>query len=252
MNYLYDGSYDGFLTCVFDSFERKDYEAKVFLKHDYVASIFDESMAIEVDFEKSSRVKKGLEKSLGKSEAHNCFRVFLAEDSETINVLFKLIQRIFKEGPQLLNNFGDATVLHYHQTLKKVNRERHRMQAFIRFQKTNDGMFFSLIEPDFNVLPILIRFFKNRYTDQNWLIYDVKRKYGMLYSDGNVEEVTLSEEKSTELNSQKSITLEADELYYQDMWKQYFKSTNIVQRKNMKLHLQHVPRRYWKYLIEKQ
>ena len=32
---------------------------------------------------------------------------------------------------------------------------------------------------------------------------------------------------------------------------EYFKSTNIKSRKNMKLHLQHVPKRYWKYLTEK-
>ena len=33
--------------------------------------------------------------------------------------------------------------------------------------------------------------------------------------------------------------------------KNYFKSTNIVARKNTKLHTQHVPKRYWKYLTEK-
>jgi len=252
MIYLYDGSYDGFLTCVFESFERRDFDSKIFIKGDYVTSIFDETKDVVVDNQKSLRVKVGLDKALGKTDAHNCYRVFLAEDAETINVLFKLIQRIFKEGPQLLNNFGDESVLHYHQMLKKVNRERHRMQAFIRFQKTTDGMFFALIEPDFNVLPLLIRFFKNRYTDQNWLIYDVKRKYGMLYNNGGVEEVMLSEEQSDELSTEKAIDLEDDESFYQDMWKQYFKSTNIVQRKNLKLHLRHVPKRYWKYLIEKQ
>ena len=38
---------------------------------------------------------------------------------------------------------------------------------------------------------------------------------------------------------------------YQVLWKSYFDSVNIPERKNMKLHLQHVPRRYWKYLSEK-
>ena len=36
------------------------------------------------------------------------------------------------------------------------------------------------------------------------------------------------------------------------MWKDYFDSTNIKERKNMKLHIRHVPKRYWKYLSEKQ
>lgn len=32
----------------------------------------------------------------------------------------------------------------------------------------------------------------------------------------------------------------------------HFKSTNITERKNTKLHVQHIPKRYWRYLTEKQ
>ena len=42
-----------------------------------------------------------------------------------------------------------------------------------------------------------------------------------------------------------------DELVFQTLWRDYFKSTNIKSRKNMRLHIQHVPKRYWKYLSEK-
>ncbi|RYZ23730.1 MAG: DUF4130 domain-containing protein, partial [Chitinophagaceae bacterium] len=42
------------------------------------------------------------------------------------------------------------------------------------------------------------------------------------------------------------------ESIYQELWKQYFKSVNIAARKNTKLHIQHMPKRYWKYLPEKQ
>lgn len=38
---------------------------------------------------------------------------------------------------------------------------------------------------------------------------------------------------------------------YQELWKTYFKAVDIPERRNMKLHVQHVPKRYWKYLIEK-
>lgn len=252
MTYLYDGTYEGFLTCIFETFERKVYKANVAERSTFVHSMFEESVEVITDNKKCMRVRKGLEAKVGKIEANNCWRVFLFEESETINLLFNLILRIFTEGGSVLSNFGDKDVLNYHQTLKKVNRERHRMQAFIRFQKTKDGMYFALIEPDFNVLPLLINFFKNRYTDQKWLIYDVKRKYGMMYDKVDVSEVTLSENQTSDLNEEEAITLEDEELYYQGLWKQYFKSTNIVQRKNMKLHLRHVPKRYWKYLIEKQ
>ncbi|WP_370449257.1 DUF4130 domain-containing protein [Aquimarina sp. AD1] len=42
-----------------------------------------------------------------------------------------------------------------------------------------------------------------------------------------------------------------DELEFQQLWKTYFDNVNIKSRKNSKLHIQHLPKRYWKYLIEK-
>ena len=41
------------------------------------------------------------------------------------------------------------------------------------------------------------------------------------------------------------------EIYFQKLWEEYFKSTNIKTRANMRLHVQHMPKRYWKYLSEK-
>ena len=42
--------------------------------------------------------------------------------------------------------------------------------------------------------------------------------------------------------------LDPKEKEFQQLWKTYFKSTNIESRQNLKLHLKHVLKRYWKYL----
>lgn len=252
MNYIFDGSYGGFLTAIFESFERKHFNVNIIQESHYQPTMFDEGIHITYDIEKNNRVKKGIFDKGGAAVAKDCFRCFLSEQPEALNVLFRLIQRLFKEGPKIFDNYGDSDVLLYHQTIKKVGRERHRMQAFIRFQNSSDGLFYATVEPDFNVLPLLITFFKNRYRDQPWLIYDLKRNYGIHYNLNGVHEVQLTEEDVQNDMHSTIITLNNEEKKYQDLWKLYFKSTNIVERKNMKLHLRHVPRRYWKYLTEKQ
>ena len=35
------------------------------------------------------------------------------------------------------------------------------------------------------------------------------------------------------------------------MWRAYFRAVDIPERKNLRLHLRHVPKRYWPYLTEK-
>ncbi|HMR82132.1 MAG TPA: TIGR03915 family putative DNA repair protein [Niabella sp.] len=253
MYYLFDGSYAGFLCCVFESFERKEWNVIPLTPQQFAGDFFRDKREIYTDSAKARRVQDGLQEKAGMEKAKDFFRAFLSEDEKAWSVSFKIITAVFKTGVGVLENFGDTDVLYFAQTLKKVSRERHRMKAFIRFQKSNDGMYFALIEPDFNVLPLISDFFRKRYADQPWLIYDVKRKYGLLYNKVAVSEVALSPEQKQSLTAPAiAIALDEEDEKFQRLWQQYFKSTNIEARKNLKLHLQHVPKRYWKYLVEKQ
>ena len=79
----------------------------------------------------------------------------------------------------------------------------------------------------------------------------MKRKYGIYYDLHTVEFVTIDIEGKSKPDFSNKELFQENEAVYQLLWKDYFKSTNIKSRKNMKSHLQHVPRRYWKYLTEK-
>jgi len=125
------------------------------------------------------------------------------------------------------------------------------MEAFVRFQLTHDGVYFSNIEPDFDVLPLISKHFRSRYADQQWLIYDVKRNYGIFYDLNSVEIISLDLQEIHTNSIRKTNAFTTEEYDYQDLWNNYFKSTNIKSRINMKLHTQHVPKRYWKYMSEK-
>jgi probable DNA metabolism protein len=81
---------------------------------------------------------------------------------------------------------------------------------------------------------------------KNGSFIDLKRKHGLYYDLQKVEEITLelNDESLKQLSPQQ---LDSNEELYANLWKDYFKSTNIVSRKNTKLHIKHVPKRYWKY-----
>ncbi len=192
MIYLFDGSYVGFLCCVFESFERKEFDVTPLTTNRYQGNFFHEKRDIISDSHKAKRVLDGLRKRLVK-RTEDFFKAFLSEDQEAWRSSLFLIQQIFRIGETILSNYGNQDVLYFSQTLKKISRERHRMKAFTRFQKTSNGLYYAVIEPDFNVLPLISDFFRKRYADQPWLIYDVKRTYGLLYDKGSVSEVKLSE-----------------------------------------------------------
>ncbi|HWK98900.1 MAG TPA: TIGR03915 family putative DNA repair protein, partial [Parapedobacter sp.] len=180
MQYIFDGSYPGYLTGLFESFERGEWDATPRSTAIPQGSLFGSHRVITTDLAKAQRVQTGLVRQLGEKDAEAFFHVFLSEDPNAWASGYKLIQQIFKGRPNILKNFGEHHVLYFAKTLKQINRERHRMKAFVRFSKCSNGLFFATVEPDFNVLPLIAKFFKNRYADQSWLIFDIKRRYGIL------------------------------------------------------------------------
>ena len=180
------------------------------------------------------------------------YDTFLSEIKEIENVLLRFIQYALQSNFTIKNDYTNPDVLLIQQTSKKVNREKHRMKAFVRFQLTKDQLYYCFIQPDYNVLPLIGKHFQERYADQRWLIYDGLRKYGLYYNGETVEEVQMQFE--ADLNNEQSLATLHDEKeeLYQQLWKQYFSSVNIQARKNMKLHIRHMPKRYWRFLVEKQ
>jgi len=247
---LYDGSFDGLLTAVFEVFEYKFKDVEIRNRERFQQeNMFADIHEVVTQNEKSDRVLKKLETSIGKSGIKQLLMVFLSELPESEDLIFSAITQSIKSPDQnVMQNFANDDILQISKICKSVSRERHRMTAFVRFEKMTDGIYFSKIDPDFDVLPLIRKHFKDRYADQKWMIYDLKRHYGLFYDLENCEFFYPDDKFNLKQYQQK---FHEEEINYQELWKSYFTKTNIKERKNIKLHVQHVPKRYWKYLTEK-
>lgn len=254
VTYVFDGSFEGLLTAIFDSYELKTGNVELVWDKFHSPGLIEDAHSVVADESKANRVWQGLKKKLPADWQQRFYNTYLSELPESFQHLFDFARYIFDNPKGAETNYGNASVMAVSKMDRSVNRERHRMKAFIRFQKTSDGIFYAPIEPDYNVLPLIATFFKNRYADQMWIIYDVKRKYGLFYNLEKVEEIKI--DFVSDIGTPKTFlpvqAVDEKEELYGLLWNDYFRSTNIPARRNMKLHLQHVPKRYWKYLTEKQ
>lgn len=246
--YIFDGTLEGLLTAVFEYYDRKPGPLRLVAQQHFEPLLLGETFEVVSDEAKAKRVWEGLKRKTGNDWLLRFYKAYLSEDAETFRQLFDFACYIFDHPKGAEQNLGHPAVIAVTQMERSVSRERHRMKAFIRFQETADGIFYAPVEPDFNVLPLISHFFQNRYADQRWIIYDLKRNYGLYYDLEKVSEIVLEEKPEMKLASG---LLDGKEQLYGLLWNDYFKSTNIRARKNMKLHIRHVPKRYWKYLTEK-
>ncbi len=248
MIYCYDGSWHGLLSVVFESFRLKAPASNIVPTDLFQPGFFEPPITVETNDTHAKRVLKGIQKQCGKSGVDLIYQCFLSEQKGIEIKIHHFIRTAMSAKENVLQNYRDDTILQLHQIKKMIGREVHRMHAFVRFQETKDGMLVALINPDFNVLPLSGKHFVKRYPALHWLIYDTKRHYGWHYDQHQSNFITLSEKQHEYLSKDLLTNSETD---YQALWQTYFKKTDIPERRNMKLHMQHVPKRYWKFLVEK-
>ena len=253
--YTFDGTMEGLLTAVFDAYALKQRPEALLKEGDVLPLFCDHVYSVTTDDEKAQRVWTGLEKRL-KREAMKLISVsWLSELPELNQPLFSYIYKVFREG-DISRNFADPDVLAVTNIARRVLHEQLRMKQFIRFQKAKDGTYLAVVGPDHNVLPLIIDHFQDRFNDQPWLIYDARRHYGFYYDGQKVIRITFEDEAAVpfdlgngQLNDE---VLSENDRLLQDLWRTYFKAICIKERMNPRKQLNDMPRRYWKYMTEKQ
>ncbi len=254
--YTFDGTMDGLLTAVFEAFALKEQPEALLAEGDELPLFCERVYRVATDEEKARRVWAGLEKRLSREAMRLISVSWLSEQKELNAPLFCYICKVFRQG-DISRNFADSDVLAVTNIARRVMHEQLRMKQFVRFQKANDGTYLAVIAPDHNVLPLIIDHFQDRFNDQPWLIYDARRHYGYHYDGASdAVRITFEDEASVpfcladgKLNDD---ILSSDDRLMQDLWRTYFKAICIRERINPRKQLNDMPRRYWKYMTEKQ
>lgn len=250
--FSFDNTFEGLLTLVFDCYQNKCFPDEILCGETSQPVLFSSTIPIQTDEKKAERVWKGIVSHSSEDNAHRIYRVFLSELPHVPMLLVKYIGLVVGSSKNEETNFSEPVVVEVNKLHQKVCKEAHRIQMFVRFQKTVEGSYYASFAPMYDVLPLCIPHFKDRYADQSWIIYDLKRNYGFWYDLKNIARVTFDDLKVNTQNGQlHSSILAEDEKHFQQLWKQYYHSICITERKNDKVHRQLLPRRFWKYLPEK-
>ena len=253
--YTFDGTMDGLLTAVFEAFALKEQPEMLLAEGDTLPLFCEHIYKVYTAEEKARRVWTGLEKRLPREAVRLVSVSWLSEQRELGQPLFQYVCKVFRLG-DISRNFSDPDVLAVTNIARRVLHEQLRMKQFIRFQRAKDGTYLAVVAPDHDVLPLVVDHFSDRFRDQPWLIYDARRHYGY-YDDGEtVIRITFENEAAVpfDLGNGKlnDDVLSSDDHLLQDLWRTYFKAICIKERMNPRKQLSDMPRRYWKYMTEKQ
>ena len=237
---VYDGTFEGVLSLVYEVYYKRLNPIKIYktLPNEI---LFEEILEIITLKDNAIKVLNAIKTKFPKEILEKILNIFMCDSKEFELVLLEYIIIGFKESKQLYN-INNSCVFYINSLEKELFKNVHRMSGFIRFEELEDKTLYAKIESKFNIVYFLGRHFLKRFNNQNFIIHDLNRKLAFvkIQNDYSIKEVAFFDEPNYSQNEEK----------FQKLWKSFFSGVTINERTNLKLQTQMVPLLYRTYMSE--
>jgi len=204
----------------------------------YNPTLFDNLINLDIKYEEN------IVEKIDKIILRYMYDVFISNNEFKELIIYYFYKNYLKYGFKILNMYNLKCVFQTRKISKYVRNESHKYKGFIRFKELKNNSLYAEIEPKNNILFLISNHFKNRLKNEYWIIKDNKHNLISIYDKNDF--YIFDSNKFKLLDS----SFNDNELLYQDLWKDFYKTIGIIERKNDRCRMNFMPKRYWKYLIE--
>jgi len=238
--YLYDGSFDGLLCCVFESYDKKEIPMEIILMAMHQTMLFP-TKEIKTDYPKANRVFASIPTKMGPQALDFVRLAFLTCYTQKELYILLFLRLGYHYGPSVMGMLTDNVVNTLSKAVKHLNNESNLLKGFVRFSVTNNALV-AEIEPKNYVLPLLTEHFSQRFPEERFLIYDKTHGMALVYKPYQSAVIPIDALEIPEPD--------AEEQSFRELWQLFYDTIEVQGRHNPKCRMTHMPKRYWKYMTE--
>lgn len=238
--YYYDGSFEGFLCCVFRAIYQREEPLSILPEQEAQPTLL-ETVWVDTDPEKAQRVLDSIPAKLGRDALRIIKLCFLSALSDREIALLSFLRLGYQVGPQILQMLTDERVYDVVIAARAVSGEAHLLKGFTRFSQYG-GMLVAEIEPRHQVLPILGKHFQARMPGESFLILDRTHRLALACSGGQISTVPITEARLPPADRR--------EQFYRQLWTRFYDTVAIEARYNPQCRMTHMPKRFWNTMTE--
>lgn len=238
--YLYDGGLKGFYSCVHACVYSGKLPLAIWPEDKAEPTLLPQQW-IDTDAEKAARVRAAIRQKISPRAQELVETVFMSCLPAKELPMLRFLLLGFQMGGSVTNRMQDPDVATLLKAERHLGGEAHLLKGFIRFSDY-DGKLVAQIRPKNFVLPFLAEHFVERYSCEDFMIYDKTNHAALIYAHRRGQIVPMEEPPVFEASQ--------EELYYRELWKRFYHTIGIKSRENPKCRMTHMPKRYWSEMTE--
>lgn len=235
--YVYDGTFEGVLCCVFFSYTLREIPAEIRTDELTLLPV----RRVPYNEAHAERVAKGIRNNICRKAYSQAQLMFMTDEPGKELAILRYLRRGFDEGARLMGMLSDEWVHRVDKAVKALLSERHRIIQFLRFSDF-DGYLAAEIEPKGFVLPLLKQHFIDRFPEERLFVFDRAHGAALVYEDRKSAIVPVGDYEMPEPGEQ--------EKRYRALFKLFYDTIEIKPRHNERCRMSHMPKRFWKNMTE--
>lgn len=244
----YDGSFPGFLCAAAEALnaERAGHPFPPIRRRDESPSLFDETILVYRDDARAGRFLERLGRKADAEALSICFEAFCSDLTGVEDALARVLSRMFREGGLVLGDFSTPESLRVLEASRRSQCQAQKLMGLVRFSELDDGSWYAAVEPDCDLLPLLGEHFSARYAAMAFVLHDRRRGKALLHRVAGPWTIL----EGFGLDGSGELPLSLREKEIREGWRLYFRSVAITERRNPRLQMSHMPKKYWPLLPE--
>lgn len=208
--------------------------------------LFCEYREVVGDPQKAGKVADSIRKKLGETVYETVYEALLSWERGRADIVYRFLIHAFAVGPSILDRLQIPAVYELFRLARYVSRERHHYVEFVHFAEMEGGILIGKIEPENDVVTLVAPHFSDRMPEENWILYDCRRKKAVVCQAGRGWVVVFADSREWQARLEQA----TDGRQFTRLWKTFHKSVAIEARTNYRCQRNMLPLRFRPMMVE--
>ncbi|MCF8283636.1 MAG: TIGR03915 family putative DNA repair protein [Sphingobacteriales bacterium] len=188
---VYDGSFEGLMCCIFTLYEQKIPVFRLARIGEPLGELFAQTIQVKSNKAQAQRVWSGIKRKSSNISLERIELAYLSEIRGEDHTIIRYVQYLIDSKKNIEENLSHPVVQRLNDVVKMLHREKQVVKEKIRFQTLVNDIKYNIIEPNYNVLPLLKEYLLQKYAKQKWIVYDIRRNKGLFYNLQEIKDIQL-------------------------------------------------------------